>query len=140
MRHLLQKLMPKEKFKFTIPIYLYLGKKKYFLNLNQYRNWHYHVNNKLKVLFKEILHNYNPLMNSQNHNDEISINYVYYAPDKRNRDLMNVIAVVDKYFQDALVVANLIKDDNTSIIKKIQIKYGGVDKENPRIEAELKDL
>ena len=29
---------------------------------------------------------------------------------------------------------------NTSIIKKIQIKYGGVDKENPRIEAELKDL
>jgi len=108
--------------------------------LNQYRNWHYHVNNKLKVLFKEILHNYNPLMTSQNHNNEISINYVYYAPDKRNRDLMNVIAVVDKYFQDALVVANLIKDDNTSIIKKIQIKYGGVDKENPRIEAELKDL
>ena len=132
--------MPKEKFKFIIPIYIHLGKKKYFLNLNQYRNWHYQVNNKLKVLFKDILYNYNPLISTQKHDNEVSINYVYYAPDKRNRDLMNVIAVVDKYFQDSLVVSGVIKDDNTSIIKKIKIKYGGVDKSNPRIEAQLKDI
>ena len=40
----------------TLPISITYGKKKvkkYYLNLNGYRNWHYQISNKLKILFKE---------------------------------------------------------------------------------------
>ena len=70
---------------------------KFYLNLNQYRNWHYQVNNKLKRIFKDKIE---PQMDFVL-KGKVKITYEYYAPDKRKRDLMNIVSVVDKYFQDA---------------------------------------
>ena len=118
----------------TLPISITSGKKKIrkrYLNLNQYRNWHYQTSNKLKILFKEQVRG--NLDFSFSH--KVSITYKYYAPDKRIRDLMNVIAVVDKFFQDALVEEGCISSDDTNTVIEITSIYSGVDTNNPRIEA-----
>ena len=120
----------------TLPISITSGSKKIrkrCLNLNQYRNWHYQTSNKLKILFKEQVKgnlDFSFL-------GKIEISYVYYAPDKRKRDLMNVIAVVDKFFQDALVEEGCIVTDDTDTVIKITSIYAGVDKNNPRVEATI---
>jgi len=44
---------------------------------------------------------------------------------------MNIISVVDKYFQDVLSHAGIIKDDNWKIVKKITVLPVIVDKELP---------
>lgn len=120
----------------TLPISITSGSKKvkkYYLNLNGYRNWHYQISNKLKILFKEQVRgnlDFSFL-------GKIEISYAYYAPDKRKRDLMNVIAVVDKFFQDALVEEGCIVTDDTDTVIKITSIYAGVDKNNPRVEATI---
>lgn len=110
--------------------------KRVSLNLNQYRNWHYLVNSKLKREFKaDIQKNLNFVIKGG-----VEIEYEYYAPDNRKRDLMNVIAVVDKYFQDALVETGCIEADDMSIVEKVTARYLGIDRKNPRIEATIKPL
>jgi len=110
--------------------------KRVALNLNQYRNWHYLVNSKLKREFKaHIKENLNFVVKGA-----VEIQYKYYAPDNRKRDLMNVVAVVDKYFQDALVETGCIEADDMSIVKKVTARYLGIDRKNPRIEATIKSL
>jgi hypothetical protein len=110
--------------------------KRVALNLNQYRNWHYLVNSKLKREFKaDIKENLNFVIKGA-----VEIQYKYYAPDNRKRDLMNVVAVVDKYFQDALVETGCIEADDMSIVKKVTARYLGIDRKNPRIEATIKPL
>lgn len=117
----------------TLPIVAFSGKTKHYLNLNQYRNWHYAVSNNLKKNFKESIAS-ELFFNIKG---EVQVEYFYYAPDKRKRDLMNVVAVVDKFFQDALVERGCIEADDTSIVKKVSVEYKGIDKTNPRIEVNL---
>jgi len=122
--------------KVTLPIWIKSGKKKRYLNLNQYRNWHFQVSNNIKKTFKEQVGgnlDFSIL-------GEIEIEYVYYAPDKRKRDLMNVIAVADKFFQDALVEYGCIETDDTDTVVKITSLFGGVDKEDARIVATIKQF
>jgi len=118
----------------VLPIWILVGKNRYSLNLNQYNGWYYLLRNKVKKQFKE------QVKDSLGFSffGEVEIYYRYYAPDKRIRDLMNVIAVADKFFQDTLTEYNCIEDDNTKIVKKVTSKYMGIDKQNPRIEATIK--
>ena len=123
--------------KVKLPISIPYGSRKiknYYLNLNQYRNWHYQVSNKIKKLFKERVEGNLDF----SFVGKVEIEYVYYAPDKRVRDLMNVIAVADKFFQDALTENGCIESDDTKTVTKITSIYGGVDREDPRIEATVK--
>lgn len=125
--------MPKE-VKITLPTHSFSGKKKLYLNLNQYRNWHHSVSGNVK-------RNYYYLIQDKldfEFSGEVSIHYKYYAPDKRVRDLMNVVSVVDKFFQDSMVMCGCILADDTSIVKNITAKYMGIDRGNSRIEATIK--
>lgn len=118
----------------TLPTSITYGSKKvrkYYLNLNGYRNWHYQISNKLKILFKEQVKGNLDFCFSH----KVEITYHYYAPDRRKRDLMNVIAVVDKFFQDALVEEGCIPTDDTDTVVQITSIYAGIDRDNPRIEA-----
>lgn len=112
------------------------GNTRFQLNLNQYRNWHYQANNKLKRIFKDEIE---PQLNFVLEG-KVRIMYYYYAPDKRKRDLMNIISVVDKYFQDALVENGCIEADDTSIVTEIYSLYSGIDKHNPRVDAIIIEL
>ena len=71
---------------------------------------------------------------------KIKIEYFYWAPDKRKRDLMNVISVVDKFFQDAMVENGCIESDDLSTVVEVNSCYMGIDKEDTRLDVLITKL
>ena len=67
----------------------------------------------------------------------IKIKYTYYAKANNSPDLDNFVGTVKKFFQDALVESGLIQDDNVNFIIANSESYGGIDRNNPRVEAEV---
>lgn len=57
----------------------------------------------------------------------VKLLYVYYAPDKRVRDLDNMTGLIMKFTNDALTKYGYIEDDNTKHIRNIHLAYGGLD-------------
>lgn len=114
------------------------GKENWFyLNLNSYRNAHYFILNNSKILFKE-------LMSSQINNlpnlgeGYINIKYTLYPSSKKLSDVSNICSIVDKYFCDALVQSGKLPDDNYKYITTVIYAFGKVDKNNPRVEIEIR--
>ena len=62
------------------------------------------------------------------------VEFIYYAPDKRKGDLSNKWESV----ADVLVDAGIIEDDNWFILPRVDMVFGGVDRENPRAEVLFK--
>lgn len=104
--------------------------------MNNYRNWHYQVSNDAKRRFKSEIYD---LLDFRFDN-KIKIEYFYYAPDKRTRDLMNVISVVDKFFQDAMVERGCIKSDDLSTVVEVNSCYMGIDRDKPRLDVLITQL
>ena len=101
--------------------------------MNSYRNWHFQVSNDIKRTFKsEISSKLNFVIKGK-----LKIDYFYFAPDKRKRDLMNVISVIDKFFQDAMVESGCIEGDDLSIVVEVNSCYMGIDKQDPRLDVLL---
>jgi hypothetical protein len=119
--------------KFSVPLYIKVGKKNYWLNQNNYRNWHYFLSNKLKTLFKEQI-----LIPDTKYN-KVIINYTFYYPNNIRRDIGNSLAVIDKFTADALVENGNIEDDDYNTVIKIVGKFGGIDKTYPRCEVEINE-
>ncbi len=121
--------------KFDLPTSIQVSpRKKLSLNLNGYRNWHHRDQHKTKVLFAEIVE---PLLKDLPRQEMIHLHYVLYVGSGHRSDLMNVIAVVDKYFSDALSHSNAIDDDHTGIIVSTSAAFGGVDRTNPRVSVTI---
>ena len=121
------------------PLYLSRGKKKvknYWLNLNSYRNWKFHLNNSLKVQFKDELE----LSHLKPIEGKVKVSYTFYYPDKRLRDLDNSMAVISKFTLDALVETGILEDDNYLNVVEVKATLGGIDKEYPRCEVEIKEV
>lgn len=117
----------------TCPYYITIGNKRHSINLNKYRNWHYQTSNKLKSLYKAAV-------SSQLENVRVSscqLVLTLYKPNKRSIDLDNGLVIHGKFFCDALVELGCIEDDNTDFITQITYKYGGIDRENPRVEIQI---
>lgn len=123
---------------FNLPIYDVINKTKNNRNCAITLNWsraaHYRDYGKAKKKFKLMIHN--QLVKSGKIKGKIKISYTYYA-NKKGTDLDNFVGVAKKFFQDALSERGLIEDDNVSIIVANSESYGGIDKENPRVEAEI---
>lgn len=109
-------------------------KKTLALNLNGYRNWHYQHQNLTKVLFEKLVKDKLKGIPKQ---DKVHLHYVLWGPTNQRRDLMNVIAVVDKYFSDALPKAGILEDDHAEIIVSTSAAFGGVDRKNPRVSVTI---
>ena len=119
-------------YNFTLPVYgVY---KSGAASLNVYRNAHYHKNNQAKKKFKSIIHD--QLIKFDPINGKIRMKYTYFAK-RKDSDLSNICAVVIKFMEDSMVEYGLIPDDNISIIVGIKQEFGGMDKENPRVECEI---
>ncbi|AMD43543.1 hypothetical protein HWA94_gp13 [Pseudomonas phage ZC08] len=126
--------------KVILPLYLYVGKrepKKLPLNLNHYRNAHFHVVNNMKIQFKEAIL---PQLTFPKFTEPVKISYVLYLPSQKETDISNVLCIVDKYFCDALVEAGLIEDDNFKYLPQVNFRFGGIDRENPRAEAFIETI
>lgn len=121
---------------FTAPLFITMGKKKpknYWLNTNNYRNWHPIVNNNIKKAFKSSL----DISHLQPASAPISLHYKFYYPDLSKRDIGNSLAIIDKFTADALTAAEILIDDNYTVITTITGEFGGIDKENPRCEVTI---
>lgn len=83
----------------------------------KYRNWHrdalLQIKNRKKIKSK-------------------NITLTFYAGDNRKFDLTNKAESI----MDTLVDAELIEDDNYSVINELCLKFGGVDKGKARCEIE----
>ena len=64
----------------------------------------------------------------------VELKMTLYARDKRSGDLSNKFESV----ADLLVDAGIIEDDNWNIVRKVEMMFGGIDKEYPRVEIEIK--
>lgn len=127
--------------KIVSPIYLPLSKKgkysRFPLNLNRVQRMHFQMYNKLKVLYDTTLQEQVQALPNYN---QIRIHYYLFTGSNQKSDLMNWISITDKFFQDTLVKAGKLKDDNYAYVPKISCSYMGVDKENPRIEIFIEEL
>lgn len=123
-------------YKFILPIYGVT--KKGAIAVNWYRNAHYQQSNQAKIKFKaliqEQLDSFDPI------DGKIKIKYTYFAKANNSPDLDNFVGTVKKFFQDALVESGLIEDDNVNFIVANSEYYGGIDRNNPRVEAEIINL
>lgn len=111
-----------------------LRTKEMVLNLNQYRNAHYFKLNNSKTSYKAIMKTQIEQLPVFN---KVSITYTVFFGSKRKTDISNVCSIVDKYFCDALVELGKLPDDNYDCIKEVIYKFGGIDKNNPRVEITL---
>jgi len=112
--------------------------KKIMVALNWYRNVNFFLNNQIKKYYYELVREQ---MASFKY-DRLQlyrIDYKLYYSNKRS-DMMNVIAVIDKYLQDALQKVELVEEDNVEHCKEINCIVAGRDNENPRVEIEISEV
>jgi len=109
-------------------------KKRLALNLNGYRNWHHRDQHKTKTMFHDMV---KPLLSHIPRQEKVHLHYVLYVATNQRCDLMNVIAIVDKYFSDTLSQSKAIDDDHTGIIVSTSAAFGGVDRSNPRVSVNI---
>tara|TARA_R100001480_G_C4683248_1_gene175119 strand:- start:282 stop:713 length:432 start_codon:yes stop_codon:yes gene_type:complete len=122
----------------TLPLEVYYSKKKKFiLNLNNYRNAHYRVLSISKQKYTDKL--LKKIKGLPKFNDPVSLEYIYYAKSNRRLDVSNPCSIIDKFTCDALVKAEIIEDDSFKQIKKVVYKFGGVEKDNPRCVLTIKN-
>lgn len=124
---------------FSTPLYITLGvkkKKNYWINTNNYRNWHPMVNNNVKKAFKTAL----DLSHLKPVSPPIKLTYIFHYPDLSHRDIGNSLAIIDKFTADALTEAGIIEDDNYNIVTHIEGLFGSIDRENPRCDVTIQTL
>lgn len=87
--------------------------RKISLNLNQYRNLHYQVNNEAKNVYTTLM--YSTLKDIKFKN---KIDMHFYLIRKGNRivDSSNIYCIVEKFFCDAMKTYGCIKDDSDKYI------------------------
>jgi len=116
------------KFQVTLPLYVVIGKKKkkrQTINMNNYRNWHHYTQDTVKKIYTKMALVQLPNVKV----DKIKLlKYILFLPNKRRADLMNYIAVADKFFSDALVHKGIIGDDTVREVSKVMAVFGGIDK------------
>ena len=118
--------------KIISPLYIYTSKnKKRIINLNNYRNWHYLTNSRIKNLYKiEMLDKLYGLKLTT----PIDLHFILFKGTKRKSDRANVLSIQEKFFCDALTYYKCIPDDNDEYINSTHYSSGGIDRENPRVE------
>lgn len=125
--------------KIDVPLFVILPRKtkadrKVYLNLNNYPNWYYITYNNLKKVFCESL---GLDLRGVKLQTPISIHFTLYKGSKRKTDRSNILAVIEKFFCDALTHHECIPDDNDEFISGTSYSTGGIDKDNPRCEIEI---
>lgn len=105
------------------------------LNLNQYRNAHFRILHPAKEEYSKLM---KPLVQGlPTFTNPIEIHYTVYVGSAVKSDIMNWVAVIDKFFQDVLVREGKLIDDNYVYVPKVISQFGGIDKKNPRIDIEI---
>lgn len=126
--------------KISMPLYIDMGIRRktkkphrFYINLNEYRNWHYQVCNNLKVKYKEIMKSKVEGLKL----GKTSLDFILHRGDRRKVDRANILSIHEKFFCDGLVEHGCIRDDDDSCIESTHYYTGDIDRENPRVDIEL---
>lgn len=65
----------------------------------------------------------------------VKLEVVIHNPDLRKRDLDNQLCTINDIIKDIL-----IEEDDGKVLQDIHIRWGGVDKENPRAEIIISSI
>lgn len=115
------------------------GEERWFtLNLNQFRNAQPHMLGAVKIAYSELMKE--KVKDLPKFTEPIKINYKVYVGSVHKSDVMNWVAVVDKFFQDVLVQEGKLIDDNYEYVPLISAEFGSIDKTNPRIEITIESF
>lgn len=104
---------------------------------NAFRNWHYHLKNKVKQHYHSLVEEQLKDATAIDGPYKVHMDLFY---KNANSDPSNIISRMEKFSLDGLQELGLIKDDNmkfhfgTSWNEPIQ------DKENPRVEITIKQI
>ena len=107
-------------------------------SINEWRNMHHHQEAKLKKEWEDIV-GWEVLRQKAKPPKPIRkavTTYRYYFPTKHRRDPSNYSP---KWLEDGLVKAGVLEDDSFENVN-LEIVHGGVDKENPRVEIEIREV
>jgi hypothetical protein len=119
----------------SLPISVPVTKKKrFYLNLNQYRNAHHFTLSRAKINFHEIVA---PLLKDLPRFKTVDLVFTLFPGSEQLVDTSNVCSIVDKFFSDVLVSCKKIEDDNRKIVLSATYRYGEVDRTNPRCEVTI---
>lgn len=121
------------------PLYVHKCKdKKWYLNLNNYRNTHFLTLSIVKKVFTESV--YSQMEGIPFIDYPIKLTYKIYPASKRLFDVSNVCSIIDKFFCDALTTHNKLIDDSYQIVQEVVYKVGEIDRDNPRCEITIQSI
>ena len=123
----------------SVPLEVPVSNKKFILNLNNYRNTHYQVLNKAKQNYSLVIKSILREVKAEKFT-RVKITYTLHPKTRRLTDLDNVISIVQKFFQDALVKEGFLEDDNYKYIAENIQRIGSIDKENPRVDINIEEV
>ena len=133
--------------KLTLPLAVYLPRKRtadkrWALNLNVYRNAQFFALNSSKQIFHDLVAEQLLLVphDEKKLTPPVLCKYTLYPGSKRLTDLGNVLSIVQKYTEDALVHSGVLPDDNYLVIPRVIHCFGEVDKGDPRVVFEMEEL
>jgi len=111
--------------------------KRIALNMNTYRNLHHRISNDAKKAYSEALREQLRNLSIQT---PVEVTYKVYKGSKRRLDKMNVISVVSKFLLDSITDYGCWEDDNDDYVKTETILPTELDRENPRVEINIKEI
>ena len=111
--------------------------KTHLVGMNLYRNAHHFLQNAMKKHFQELVLEQLPSVEQKL--KQFTVNYkVYYKSPVC--DGSNIVALIEKFYLDAIKTHGLISDDNVNYHVGSTWSVAGQDSTNPRIEIAIKEI
>ena len=111
--------------------------KTHLVGMNLYRNAHHFLQNAMKKHFQELVLEQLPSVEQQLKQFTVDYKVYYKSPVC---DGSNIVALIEKFYLDAIKTHGLISDDNVNYHVGSTWSVAGQDKENPRIEIVIKEI
>ena len=126
--------------KLSLPLHVQVSRNnKFILNLNNYRNAHFQVLDKAKKLYVgEVLAALPPA--PEKFTGKAEMIFTLFQPTNRRVDKSNPLSIIEKFACDALVELGIFPDDCTKYMPLTIYVWGGVDKNNPRCDVEIRGI
>lgn len=107
------------------------------VGMNLYRNAHYFLQNNMKKHFQDLVIEQLPSVVEVIQQFTVTYKLYYKSPVC---DASNIVALIEKFYLDAIKEHGLIIDDNVNYHISSSWQVIAQDKTNPRIEVTIKEL
>ena len=111
--------------------------KTHLVGMNLYRNAHHFLQNAMKKHFQELVLEQLPSVEQQLKQFTVDYKVYYKSPVC---DGSNIVALIEKFYLDAIKTHGLISDDNVNYHVGSTWVVLGQDKLNPRVEIAIKEI